>query len=86
MNTKRLSYLLIITSLLCSNVSFGESVSIYCPSDIPAIQFAANDLQKSLKQKGHKIEIAPIIESVPGLGDCHTTVPEPSNFDSNPDL
>ncbi len=57
-----LKFLLISTCWLLSNMALGQSATIYCPSDIPAIQFAANDLQQVLKSKGHKVEIAPISE------------------------
>lgn len=57
-----LPFLLIIISLFCTSMVFGQSVSIYCSSDIPAIQFAANDLQQSIKIKGHEVKMAPISE------------------------
>jgi hypothetical protein len=62
MNKKRFINWLIIVFIFCSGTIFGQSITIYCPSDIPAIQFAANDLQQALKQKEHSSEIVPISE------------------------
>ncbi|MEP1489551.1 MAG: hypothetical protein ABJK28_14105 [Algibacter sp.] len=58
----RLLFVLIITSLFCSSMIFGKSVSIYSSSDIPAIQFAANDLQQAIESKGYNVKIMPISE------------------------
>ena len=60
MNKTSLTYLLISVSLLWTSMVFGESVTIYCPSEAPAIQFAANDLQQAIEHQGSTSEIIPI--------------------------
>jgi len=59
---KRISfkYVMMSVCLLWTGVVFSDSVSIYCPSDIPAIQFAANDLQQVLERQGKSVVIAPV--------------------------
>lgn len=54
--------ILLYASLLCLSKVVGQSVSIYSTLDIPAIQFATNDLQQAIKSKGYKAEILPISE------------------------
>ncbi len=60
MNKTGLRNLLICVSLLWTSMAFGESITIYCPSDLPAIQFAANDLQQAIEHQGSISKIIPI--------------------------
>jgi hypothetical protein len=39
---------------------FGDTATLYSPTDIPEIQFGVGDLQKVLEQKGHTCRTAPI--------------------------
>jgi hypothetical protein len=56
----KLKYLFLMGGLLGSGIGFGAPVSIYCPPDVPAIQFAVKDLQQSLEKQGDRSEILPI--------------------------
>ena len=53
-------YLFMSVCLLWAGVVFGSPVSVFCPTDVPAIQFAAGDLQRALEQQGSRGEIVPI--------------------------
>lgn len=55
-----LHYIFISVCLLWADMAFCSSVSIFCPSDVPAIQFAARDIQQALKQQGSQSDIVPI--------------------------
>ena len=50
----------LIACLLGSSAVLAGPVSVFCPSDIPAIQFAARELQQALEQQGNRAAIVPI--------------------------
>lgn len=52
--------LLIALFLLFTSVACKQSVLIYCPTNIPAIQFAANDLQQAIVNQGSLTEVLPV--------------------------
>lgn len=54
----RLKYLFTSIFLLGSSLTFGNSVAIFCPPGVPAIQFAIQDLQQALVQQGYNCERA----------------------------
>ncbi len=60
MTTSRFTNLLLGVSLLMTSMACTETATIYSPSDHPAIQFAANDLQQALENQGNSSEIMSI--------------------------
>ncbi len=46
--------------LMYSGMLHAETIAIYCPNDLPAIQFAADDLQKALREKAHQSDVVAI--------------------------
>lgn len=58
--TRKSSSVILSLCLLFVNMVVAQSITMYCHSDIPAIQFASNSIQESLKLKGYSSTIAPI--------------------------
>ena len=60
MTGKSIKFLFMSVYLLWASMVSGASVSIFCPSDVPAIQFAAGDLQQALELQGSHGAIMPL--------------------------
>ena len=53
-------YLLMTGCLLWASIVLAGPVSVFCPSDISAVQFGVSDIQRVLEQQGSNVEIVPI--------------------------
>jgi alpha-L-fucosidase len=57
MTGRSVRYLFMSACFFWASMAHGDSVLILCPSDVPAIQFAASDLQQTLERQGSRAEI-----------------------------
>ena len=61
MRKKRARFLLMSLFLLGSLMTSGKSVAVFCTQNVPAIQFAAQDIIQALDQDGSSGVILPVV-------------------------